>query len=944
MDSHNFGPLKDRWPRLYEHASSAEHYVYADPQVAAIKFRCFAEALVGELYRDLQLSRDPLSSFFELLESKELRAVVCVQIISKLHAIRSVGNKAAHAKPVSSENAIALAKDAYLLGQWLFKTHSGETTQTYPAFIIPSNPEDFLGDLRSNNNTLMQHLKKAKQQLAEVQQALREMQSRSTEDDDGPVLIDPKVFQLSASRAAASIDLDMDNTRQLLSLQDAFSEYGLNDGQTRLIGELEAFLATNEESVFLLKGYAGTGKTFITKGLTEYFRCIGRNYILAAPTGKAAKVIAQKTRSSAFTIHKTIYSFKDIAEYRDQDIDGTETFKFYASLAVNLLSVDTVYIVDEASMIADTYQEAEFIRFGSGFLLQDFLKFVNLDHNDHRKKVIFIGDDAQLPPVGMSFSPALNAVYLRREYHVKSREFQLTEVVRQKKGSGILANAAPLRTALERSVFNQIDIDLGYSDVVNVDYGSLMERYLESCGNQINGESIVIAHSNSDVRDFNKRIREHFFPGKSELAAGDKVIALANSDAYPVFISNGDFGLIREVLGDVEWRTVSLKRRNSDSGEVETTRVSLSFRDVVIGFRDLDGTSRFFEAKILEDLLYSAEPSLSSDQSKAIYLDFCIRNNHLPRNGVEFKLALRSDPYFNALRLKFGYAITCHKAQGSEWKNVFVKCNSYMSQLSAEYFRWLYTAITRSTKFLYLLDPPHIKPWTDIQLRTTPGIDIGIETATSENKSPARGPDVSSLEGNATVQHDPQETFGIPASAPFLLSVLRKIRELIVGTGIEIEAIDHNQYQEVYVFCRGNQHSRIGVSYNQKERVTGLHPRLSSDFSTEILRLLSPLKNTVFAPAEGAQSLQYHFQHQFLADFHERLIELTSANGITIQRLVQGQWFQRYTFGRGSDFAVFDVFYNAKHRFGKCAPVANSSSPGTFCGEIGALLTKGMGG
>ncbi len=135
-------------------------------------------------------------------------------------------------------------------------------------------------------------------------------------------------------------------------------------------------------------------------GLTEYFRAIGRNYILAAPTGKASKVIANKTKSPAYTIHKTIYSFDDLVEYRDEEEDGTETFKFYAQLAVNNLSADTVYIVDEASMVADVHQEAEFFRFGSGFLLKDFLKFVNLDHNDHTKKVIFIGDDASCRPSG----------------------------------------------------------------------------------------------------------------------------------------------------------------------------------------------------------------------------------------------------------------------------------------------------------------------------------------------------------------------------------------------------------------------------------------------------------------------------------------------------------------------------------------------------------------
>ena len=204
--------------------------------------------------------------------------------------------------------------------------------------------------------------------------------------------------------------------------------------------------------------------------MTEYFRAIGRNYVLAAPTGKASKVISLKTKSPAYTIHKTIYSFQDIVEYRYDDIEGTETFRFYAKLAVNEHSADTVYIVDEASMIPDVYQEAEFFRFGTGYLLSDFLKFVNLDHNDHRKKVIFIGDNAQLPPVGMNTSPALNAEYLLKEHHVHSTDFELTEVVRQKAESGVIKNSIPLRKALQENMFNQLDIDFKYSDVKQLEY------------------------------------------------------------------------------------------------------------------------------------------------------------------------------------------------------------------------------------------------------------------------------------------------------------------------------------------------------------------------------------------------------------------------------------------------------------------------------------------
>ena len=237
--------------------------------------------------------------------------------------------------------------------------------------------------------------------LEAAEKAARAEAASSTPAPDQARLDD---FKCASAQVLDSIDFSSGNTRQHLSIHDAFAGYTLTSGQTELVKQIERFLSSRSESVFLLKGYAGTGKTFITKGLTEYFRAIGRNYVLAAPTGKAAKVIASKTQSPAYTLHKTLYAFDDMDEYRDADTEGTETFKFYAKLAVNTLSVDTVYIVDEASMVADIYQEAEFFRFGSGYLLADLFEFVNLDHNDHRKKVIFIGDDAQLPPVGMNFS------------------------------------------------------------------------------------------------------------------------------------------------------------------------------------------------------------------------------------------------------------------------------------------------------------------------------------------------------------------------------------------------------------------------------------------------------------------------------------------------------------------------------------------------------------
>ncbi len=933
MVSDNFAPLKSRWPELYQHASLAERYVFADPHTAVVKLRCFAEVLVGVLYRDLRLPCEPSDGFFEKLKSPAFVELVGDIVLQRLHALRMIGNKAAHGGLIDSSVALALIGDAYLIGQWFYKTCGGESADSYPPFTVPveANEQGSPAEDRA------EQLAMAKDELSRLEAAEKAAQAEAASLSPAPEPVRIDDFKCASAQAQRTIDFNGPNTRRHISIHDAFAGYTLTSGQTELVKQIERFLSSRSESVFLLKGYAGTGKTFITKGLTEYFRAIGRNYVLAAPTGKASKVIARKTQSEAYTLHKTIYSFDDLAEYRDEGTEGTETYKFYAQLAVNTLSADTVYIVDEASMVADIYQEAEFFRFGTGYLLADFLKFVNLDHNDHSKKVIFIGDDAQLPPVGMNFSPALDAEYLLRHHHARATCYELSEVVRQKAESGVIANALPLRQALQTKVFNSLTMDFDYPDVEKVEHEALLQRYLESCGGKINGESIVIAHSNSDVGDYNRQIREHFFPGCTQVMPRDKVMAISNNSTYGIFISNGDFGVIRQVLGAAEKRTVTLKRKNSDTGLLEEIPVSLLFKDVVVGFRDLNGNPHFFQAKIIEDLLYSKELALSSDQNKALYLDFCIRNPGLNRKSSEFKHALKADPYFNALRLKFGYAITCHKAQGSEWNHVFVKCKSHQSQLTADYFRWLYTAITRTARHLYLLDPPNVQPWSGIEMISNPALAMLDAVRPKEASVPVApspiAPAVSPVES---------ETFGIPTGATLLLSLLAEVRKLIDGRGVTIEDVFHNQYQEVYYFRREAEVARIDIAYNGKNKITGVAAPHLSDLGVELTSLLSALKGLPLVAGVGSTTFEVQFSKQFLRDFHEKVLKLCDATAISVQKVVEQQWCQRYSFSRGSEVAVYDVWYNGKDQFTKCQPVITACSPGALTAEIGQLLTEGL--
>lgn len=928
MKSTNFQHLQNRWPQLYEHVNFAEQYVHTDPHTAIIKLRCFAEQLVGILYKELSLPCERNDGFFEKLSSKVCVEVIDKSILEKLHAIRILGNKAAHENYVKSDAALALLRDAYLIGQWLFKTYSGSFDDEYPSYIEPIHPDVSVNVFNDENKELEIHLQSVKEELSRVQESERLAQIQTIELQKSLDEAKLQTFREASSNAASSFDLAPENTRELIKLHDAFSGYDLTDGQNELVDRLASFLDSKDDLVFLLKGYAGTGKTFITKGLTEYFKAVGRNFVLAAPTGKASKVIARKTQSPAYTIHKSIYSFKDIAEYRDDNLAGSETYKFYAQLAVNDMSADSVFIIDEASMIADVYHEDEFFRFGSGYLLRDFFKFVNLDHNDHNKKVIFIGDDAQLPPVGMSFSPALDEKYLYREHSMKSVSFELTEVVRQKADSGVMHNSIKLRKSLNGNVFNQLTIDLGYPDVEQVSHENILNSYLESCDGKINDESIVLAHSNADVADYNRRIREYFFPNSSEITRGDKVMAVSNSNAYGFFISNGDFGIIKDILSSTERRNITLRTKNAESNEIEETTISLSFREVLIEFKDLDGEPHSFKARIIEDLLYSGHPKFTSDESKALYVDFCIRHPQLKHNSLEFKNTLRSDPYFNALRLKFGYAITCHKAQGSEWNHVFVKCKTHQRQLSADYFRWLYTAITRTSNKLYLIDPPFFPLGGDLKRASGSPNDTDEETNPPNTNGESPDPPTDEL-------------FGIPPNAHFSIEILKRIKELTGKFDINIQSVRGEQFQEIYLFQKGNEISRVDINFNGKRKITRIAPHKQTELSLEIIELISPLIGLVIPPTPDP-TVSFEFEEEFLNDFHKRLHPLIEQKGITIANVESFEYKQRYTFIRSGENAVFDINFNGKHKFTKYAPVPSLCTSKSFSADIRTILTKGL--
>lgn len=918
----NFYLLKEIDSDLYTYATDAENYIYTDAQSCLIKLRCFAEKFVSLLYLDLYLQAQERESLLDKMKRKEFIENVPISIQQKLHLLRMWGNKAAHGNKLelNINDLIDLNKESYFLGKWFFFVKKNGAD--YPEYIPPK--EKYTEKKYPNQILNLQEEIKISQEKVLTQKICDLSNEKIKEKQEEK--------QFIYSNTEDDIDFEQDKTLSKIKLEDCYNEYQLTDGQKQLVCKLSEFLVDKETSIFLLKGYAGTGKTFITKGLTDYLDILGRSFTLSAPTGKASKVLAKKTEKNAKTIHSLIYSKNKLVEYRDEN--KPDTYKFYLDLKTNELPTNTVYIIDESSMISDKYMDSEFIRFGSGKLLKDLLKFINLDQNNHNKKIIFIGDDSQLPPIGMNYSPALDTRYLFNKYGLNSKEFELVDVVRQKQESGIIDIARTLRTALKKDEFNHLKILENYKDVILLNEDNILNAYLDSCDHKINGESIILAYSNALVLRYNQMIRQHFFPNQNYICPGDKVMSLRNITLNNLKISNGDFGLVRKVNPNMEKRVITL-RSKLPSGEIKITEVPLQFREIEIGFNNEEGKAVFINTKIIENALYSDCGQLSSDENKALYIDFCIRNQQLSyrKNKGEFTAALMSDPYFNALPLKFGYAITCHKAQGSEWNSVFIQCQSHQNQLTRDYFRWFYTAITRSAKNLYLMNPPNRGLSSGFQVIGADYNEVAIPI--SETNRVKKDKDLDNIQELDTSY-----------LSEVSKQLYNKVLSCICNLGVTIQHIEPKQYHDIYILKYQDILLKYRIFYNGKYCVSkidildGLFDKESGlDFVYEELIKIKDFSLKTVNCNSNYKELG-KFSYDFLNEYHNKVIEVLSKNNIEVIEVNEKQYNLRYHFKQNNDFAIIDFYFNAKHQFGKVIPIKKSSP--IFVQYVVSIIEQGL--
>ncbi|MFT6996303.1 MAG: exodeoxyribonuclease-5 [Cryomorphaceae bacterium] len=443
--------------------------------------------------------------------------------------------------------------------------------------------------------------------------------------------------------------------------------------QEKLLYALGRFVASDKENCLLVvKGYAGTGKTTTVNALIKTLPYFDFKYVMLAPTGRAAKVMSAYTRKPAFTIHKKIY-------FKQKTPAGGVFFVTGANLHTN-----TVFIVDEASMIGSENYSVS----GGGDLLTDLFEYV---YNGKNCRLILIGDGAQLPPVGSDYSPALDLKYLKTSFHVTAALSELTDVTRQKEDSGILDLATRIRKALEKADMSVFPMALPNApDVVSLTGYELQESLEDEFSMRGPEGAILVTRSNKRANQYNKEIRARVFFREEEISGGDFVMAVRNNYHWvdeksgAGFIANGDvmeisrLGKFHEKYG-FKFQEASV-RLIDYSGEPET--------EVLLWLDALDIDS-------------ASMPKPATDE---VYRRTMMEYEHL-KTKKERMEALKKDPFYNALQVKFAYAVTCHKSQGGQWPAVFVD-QGYLTEemLDTEYLRWLYTAITRASEKLYMLN------------------------------------------------------------------------------------------------------------------------------------------------------------------------------------------------------------------------------------------------
>ncbi len=583
--------------------------------------------------------------------------------------------------------------------------------------------------------------------------------------------------------------------------------------QSQALDTIRSFLRDDSLDAFILRGSAGTGKTTLIAKLVDSLEEMNLSCHLLAPTGRAARILGNKIKQisgklgyESSTIHRAIYTLTWVEVHEGAETANDPGIRMIFPLKEEEATV-SLFVIDESSMVGDKENQGDVMQFGSGRLLKDIVTFARLNRpgrpRDHLTKLLFVGDPAQLPPVGESTSPALSDAYLKEEYHLQVNSFDLKTVMRQAQGSAILERATDLRDAMLEECFNTFSLQPNGQEIEQVDTSKAIDLIVQ--GLQTKVTNVAVVYSNATALDYNRNIRERRW-GDASLPIQVSETLLVNKNSTTCPLTNGDLVKVIQVRADTECVPVALKGGHS---------VKLRFRDVTLAVRGADGGCIQTLCKVLENLLDSPHRELTPLEQRALLVDFRKRHPDLHPRSAEFRRAIRHDPYFNALQVKYGYAMTCHKAQGGEWHTVIVDFESIAGVRNASFFRWAYTAITRAAEKLIIVNPPDFTPVSTI--------DWGSSARTS------------AIAGQSSFQSlidDPdwQRLTFTAAIAP-LMQIHQQLRRVWGAQGIVVEQLQHLQYCERYTLLCNGKRAMVQYYYNAKFHVgkSGSVPGAVSD-------------------------------------------------------------------------------------------------------------------
>lgn len=575
----------------------------------------------------------------------------------------------------------------------------------------------------------------------------------------------------------------------------------LTSSQQSVFDQIKAFIQS-DANIFILRGYAGTGKTTMIQTVVEEISKYS-SVVLMAPTGRAARVLASKTKQKASTIHRAIYGKAAIIlDKKSDDIADTE-FKYV--FPINDCDGRIVAIVDEASMICSRTIPQELFQFGTDNIMDDLLTYVRPSFGS---KVIFVGDPAQLPPVGESASNALRREFFE-EKGLKVMEAELTEVIRQSGESAILKNAMQIRKLLESDKRNCLAFEEKANEVEVVEKGKLLDYYLSERKDYDCNDSVVICYSNQSAYNYNKSIRESIYGSQNPpLREGDVLMVVQNN--YPLDKMNGEFVTVLEV-GETVRQSAPV---NVQKGGAKVKQIiSLEFIRITI----TNGAGDPVSCLLLKDLLNNGNASITVDQLRALYVNFRMRYPKLKPGTEDFGNALQNDAYYNCLKAKYGYAVTGHKCQGGEWAKVYVDYYG-RTGMSDDCLRWAYTATTRAKQTLYVANLPHVTPFSKFRIEE-------LQACKKINEE---------FRVLANVERSP---FHSPSAPDYLHAKWSCIDRNLQWSGYHVVSVESKPYLEIYRISTPEGILRFDIQY--KKGGVFLPARCSeNNFHTVLLYML----------------------------------------------------------------------------------------------------------